>query len=377
MTLRILILGSRGVPARYGGFETFAEFLGAGLADLGHEMTVYCPDYQEYREASYRGIRLRRIQNRELGYRNRVLRALCNLAYDIRSLVDASRSDADIVYMLGYAAGPFLIIPRMRGRKLVLNPDGLEWKSARWGLLARSWLYICEYLAAKIPDLLIADAEPIALRFSGRYGCRPLCIPYGTDIVVRAAMQQQAGYEEGSYYLSVARMVPETKVHEMIDGFRRSGSGRRYLIVGPVADRHYFESEVAPRLGGAVEYLGAIYDRARLNSLRGLACALLHGHASDGTNPSLLESMGCGSPVIAIRRDSNVGVLSEENALFFEDADELALRMREFERLSDAQRADMGARNAARVAREYSWDASVRRHAQAFEQLLGETQAPA
>lgn len=372
MTLRILILGSRGVPGRYGGFETFAEFLGAGLVELGHEVTVYCPHYQEYREASYRGIRLRRIPNHELRYRNRVLRALCNLVYDIRSLADAGRSDADIVYMLGYAAGPFLIMPRLRRMKLVLNPDGLEWKSARWGLLARSWLYVCEYLAAKIPDLLIADAEPIARRFSDRHGCSPLCIPYGTEIVDRAALQPQ-GYEADSYYLSVARMVPETKVHEMIDGFRRSGSDRRYVIVGPIVDRRYFESEVAPRIGGAVEYLGAIYDRDRLNSLRGLAFALLHGHASDGTNPSLLESMGCGSPVIAIRRDSNIAVLTAENALYFDDADELALRLREFEGLSNAQRTDMGARNLARVAREYSWEASVRRHAAAFEGLLTNT----
>lgn len=369
--MKVAILGTRGVPAEYGGFETFAEFLSVGLAEVGHDVDAYCPHYQRYRESTYKGVRLVRIWHPEHLFRNRTVRAACTIVFDLLSLARASASNADVIYMLGYASGPCLIVPRLFGKILVVNPDGLEWNSARWGRLARTWLYFCEALASRIPQKLIADAEPIAERFRLRYGANVVFIPYGTEIFSRSSAVP-IEFPPDEYYIAIARMVPETSVPLMIRGFLLSGSRRNLLVVGPAPDARFFEEEVRPLIDGErVRYLGAIYDRPRLKSLRTNAAALLHGHASEGTNPSLLESMGCASPVIAVNRQSNRNVLGEGGGWYFEDPETLAARIREFEGLSAEDRRAWGSRNQERARELFSWEASVRQHLAAFESIRG------
>lgn len=365
--MKIAVLGTRGVPAEYGGFETFAEFLSVGLAAAGEEVYAYCPDYQRYREPEYKRVKLVRIWHPERYFRHRHLRAACTIVFDVLSMLHACRARMDVIYMLGYASGPGLVIARLFGRPLAVNPDGLEWKSTRWGPLARAWLFLCEYLSARVPQLVIADAEPIARRFRDKYGVDALCIPYGTEIVHREDTPP-VPHADDSFYLAVARMVPETKIPTIIDGFRLSGSERTLLVVGPIADRAFFETQVEPRVDGdRVRYLGAIYDRGFLRSLRARAAALIHGHASEGTNPSLLESMGCGSPVLAIRRQSNIDAAGEEGALYYDDDPaSLAEQIRAFEGLSGDERRRMGEATRARAAALFSWDAAVERHRRAF-----------
>ena len=370
MALKIHILGTRGIPARYGGFETAAEHLSVGLAAKGHEVTVYCPAYQSYRTSVYNGVHLRFVPNLEHRFKGRVARAICNLLYDIQSLFAACFSRAEVIYMLGYASGPFMILPRLFGKKLVVNPDGLEWKSTRWGPFARWWLHLCEGLSARCSNGLVGDAEPISYRFRNVYNANIVTIEYGTELYV-APPEEVSEFPRESYYIAVARMVPETKVDVIIDGFRQAALRNRILIVvGPVTDAHFFETEILPRVDGdTVRYLGAIYDKSRLKSLRANARALLHGHASDGTNPSLLESMGCASPVISIDRASNVKVLTRGNALYFTDAPTLSEALSTFELKSDEARRDMGQRNYERVAGDFSWNAAVAAHERIFRSV--------
>jgi glycosyltransferase involved in cell wall biosynthesis len=331
---------------------------------------VYCPHYQEYRKEFYRGVKIVRIWNPERLFKKRALRALSNIVYDFLSLVHATFNGADIIYMLGYASGPCILLPRIFGRKVVVNPDGLEWRSLRWGIGARTWLYICEYLASIIPHKLIADAAPIAKRFEDKYGVVADCIPYGTELF---DVDERIDTSEavGSYYLAVARMVPETKIPEMISGFLKSNSTKKFLIIGPIADEQFYKKEILPLLNSErVRYLGPIYDKLLLKSLRHGAFALLHGHASEGTNPSLLESMGCGTPIIAIRRKSNIDVVGLDNGIYFDNDSSLANELEKFENLSDEDRISIGVRNKRKAATEYSWDTSVNRHFQIFQSLL-------
>lgn len=364
------ILGTRGVPARYGGFETFAEHLSVGLAQKGHEVYVYCPKYQDYKEPTYEGVQLVFIKNFEYLFKGRIPRAVCNLIYDIVSLLHACRrSGATHVYMLGYSAGPFLLLPRLFGKKIIVNPDGLEWKSTRWGFLARSWLYFCEFLSARCSNHLVGDAQPITDRFTRIYKAPITTIEYGTELFKDNG--ENLEYPKGSYYLAVARMVPETKIDVIIEGFRRAKlENKRLVIVGPITDKAYFESFILPHVGkDNVEYLGAIYDRVRLKKLRANPMALLHGHASDGTNPSLLESMGCASPVISIDRESNVKVLTREAAMFFDDEDSLASVLKQFEKMSESERVTMGNNNYHQVKENFSWTAAITAHEQIFQSL--------
>ena len=366
--LSLAILGTRGIPARYGGFETFAEHLSSGLANQGHEVYVYCPKYQEYRAPTYQGVQLIFVSNFEYLFKDRIPRAICNLLYDIACLNHASRRTGPThVYMLGYSAGPFLLLPRLFGKKLIVNPDGLEWKSTRWGYFARSWLYLCEFISAHCAHYLIGDAQPITDRFEKTYKAPISTIEYGTELFEDDG--QKLEYPKGTYYLAVARMVPETKIDVMIEGFKRAKlENRKLIIVGPVTDKTFFESSVLPHTGkDNIEYLGAIYDKVRLKKLRANPMALLHGHASDGTNPSLLESMGCSSPVISIDRESNAKVLTRKNSLYFEDEITLASALKQFEAMKESERSEMGKMNFQNVKEKFSWEACVKAHERVFQ----------
>ena len=363
----VSILGSRGIPAMYGGFETFAENLSIGLAAEGYDVYVYCPKYQNYQEATYKNVKLVFIDNYEYLFKSRVLRAISNVIFDINCLWHASSKDMPHnVYMLGYSAGVFLVLPRLFGKRLILNPDGLEWKSTRWGWFARSWLYFCEFISTKFANKLVGDAEPITHRFREKYNADITTVEYGTDLFECNGLNLE--YPKHSYYLAVARMVPETKVDVIIKGFKKAKiQGKILLVIGPIADRDFFDAEISPQINGCdVVYLGSIYDKSRLNKLRANAVALIHGHASDGTNPSLLESMGCASPVISMDRDSNVKVLTRENAFYFENEYSLAQAILDFEKLDNTQRRMMGEKNQKMVKESFSWGISVAAHQKIF-----------
>lgn len=365
--MKVAILGSRGVPANYGGFETFAEQLGIGMVEAGVDVSVYCPSYQKYRESSYKGIKLVFIQNLEHLTKRRVLRALSNVLYDLLSLVRASFSGADVVYMLGYASGPALLIPRLLGKTIVVNPDGLEWKSKRWGWGARSWLYLCEWTAARLATGLIADAEPIRQHFRAKFRVDPVTIPYGAPIIPRSASSGAESPEEGGYYLAVARMVPETSIPMLARGVLASGTARPLVIIGPAPDQQFLKQEILPLVDGKrVKYIGPIYDHSLLVRYRQHAAALLHGHASDGTNPSLLESMGCSSPVIAIQTASNADVLGHNDDFYFRDEADLAQAIMRFEGLDDTSRNRLAQTNCKIIEQRFSWALCVRRHLDAF-----------
>lgn len=370
--MKIAILGSRGIPANYGGFETFAEYLAVGLAKSGEEVEVYGPHYHDYKEKSYQGVRIVRIWNLDKFFNKvRFLRASTNLLYDIMSLIHVSFSRNTVIYMLGYAAGPALIIPRLFGKKMFVNPDGLEWKSGRWGPFARFWLYFGESACAKISHHLITDAEAIQKHFKERYDLETACIPYGTtlpDLAVSNAVNLPV--ESGQYYLAVARMVPETRVPSMIRGFLASGTNKKLLVIGPIADEKFFQSEVLPLVDGTkVQYLGAIYDRDLLTAYRAQTFCLLHGHASDGTNPSLLESMSCSSPVIAVDTVSNAAVLGENDGLYFTSDSDATACIERLEQYDQDRRIALGMTNREKVTVHYSWDLCVKRHVEVFRQF--------
>lgn len=367
--LTICILGTRGIPARYGGFETFAEHLSIGLVNKGHFVHVYCPKYQEYKASVYQNVQLIFISNYEYIFKTRILRAVCNLIYDIICLLHSCTRSGEVhIYMLGYSAGPFLFLPKFFGKKLIINPDGLEWKSTRWGFFVRCWLYFCEWISVHCAHQLIGDAQPISDRFLKVHGARIATIEYGTELFVDDGSDLE--YPKFSYYLAVARMVPETKVNVIIEGFKKANlTNKRLLIVGPVTDKLFFESQILPHIDkNTILYLGAVYDVVRLKKLRANASALLHGHASDGTNPSLLESMGCSSPVISLNRESNIKVL-RDNALYFDDSESLALVLNKFESFPIEKRIEIGKKNYSRAMESFSWESSILAHEALFKNI--------
>ncbi len=362
--LRVAILGTRGIPARYGGFETFAERLAEELAVRGHQVTVYAeapgapgPD------AWHHGVRVRSRRRPRWG-------AASVLAYDCACLWDARRG-YDLVYMLGYGAAWACWWPRAFGSPVWINVDGLEWARSKWGRLARLYLRAMEWAATRSATRLIADAETIAQRFRDVYPRGAPCsfVAYGADLVqpdeADPTVLAAWGLQPRRYHLVVARPEPENHLLEIIEGYRLHGGDWPLVIVGDVAGTTAYQRQLLARADQRVQFIGAIYDVAKLRSLRLHAASHLHGHSVGGTNPSLLEAMACGNWVIAHDNPFNREV-ARDAADYFRTPAELAERLAVQAGQSASQVAARSQRARAIVSEHYSWPGIVA----AYETLI-------
>ena len=218
MALKISILGTRGIPAKYGGFETYAEEISKNLIKIGHKVTVYNPHYNLVENESYNGVDIKYVFSFETWLPGKILKAVSTIIYDALSLLKASFSDSDIIILCGYASGPFMLIPKIFKKKLVLNPDGFEWNSSRWGTISKKWLYFCEKISSLVPDHLIADSDVIRQHFIDKYNCTPTTITYGAELI---SFSEKSKIVDSSkdYFLIIARVVPETSIPLMVKGF--------------------------------------------------------------------------------------------------------------------------------------------------------------
>lgn len=350
---RIAILGTRGIPARYGGFETFAEQLSVRLVQLGCEVTVYaetdCPDQTAH---MWQGVWVQPIRVPHWGTASAI-------GYDVLCLWDA-RSRFDLIYMLGYGAAFACALPRLYGVPVWINVDGLEWARSKWHWLARRYLRTMEWVASWAATRVIADAEAIAQRFLQLYPRGAPCsyVAYGAPLVGEGRSPAREAVESEAYFLVVARLEPENHVLEILRGYQlyRQQGGRLALrIVGDHTRSTIYCQTLLACLGDGMYFLGAIHDQARLQALRVGALAYLHGHSVGGTNPSLLEAMGCGSVVVAHDNPFNREVLGG-NADYFEGPEDVAVALNVLSHLPEAalqERRD-GARRT--IAERYTWE---------------------
>ncbi|WP_422844103.1 DUF1972 domain-containing protein [Acidovorax sp. M2(2025)] len=352
--LRVAILGTKGIPASYGGFETFAEQLSTRLVARGHQVTVYAEaDGPPPADQFHEGVRVR--------YRRRPHWGPASvLAYDCASLWDARRG-YDLVYMLGYGAAWACWWPRLFGTPVWINVDGLEWARSKWGRGARAYLRCMEWLSTKTATRLIADAEAIAQRVRSVYprSAPTSFIAYGAQEVRAQDVDPRAlsawGLEPGGYLLVVARPEPENHVLEIIQGYLLHAGALPLVIVGSVTDATPYQRQLKSLASERVRFVGGVYDAQRLQSLRVHAAAYLHGHSVGGTNPSLLEALACGSLVIAHDNPFNREV-AQGVADYFGTPAELAVCLQRLQARSqdDITRLSQAARDL--IARRYTWD---------------------
>jgi glycosyltransferase involved in cell wall biosynthesis len=356
-TRTIAILGTRGIPARYGGFETFAERLAIGLVERGSEVTVYCERSiaTDDLPSSYRGVRLVHLAAPRAG-------PFTTIIFDLVCLWHARRGH-DVVYMLGYGAAPFCWIPRwFGGARIWINVDGIEWRRAKWNWFGRTYLRLMERWATRVADLVVADAQAIHAHLVASYRRLPqvAVVPYGTDLVREAPVAPLArfGLAPGGYYLVVARLEPENHVRELVEGFLASRCDAPLVVVGSKDSPTPYVRALLALQGERVRFVGGVYESETLVALRYHARAYLHGHSVGGTNPSLLEAMGCGNLIIAHDNPFNREVLGD-GARFFAAAADVPAAIDWVESFDAAAHAATGERMRDRAAAEYSWDRIV------------------
>jgi rhamnosyltransferase len=365
--LKVAILGSRGIPAKYGGYESFTENLSKNLVKMGLNITVFCPSNNEFKKHIYQGVNLRFLFNFE-----KLFDAIGTLLYDIFSLIRASFSKFSLIYMLGYSSAWFCIFPRLFGKKIVINTDGLEWKRSKWPKLARIYLKLNEYLATKFANELISDSIEIKKYFIEKYHKDSTYITNGAEVYVskNKKVLKKFNLKPFEYYLVVARLEPENNLHIIINGFSASNSKKKLFIIANVKKTPYFKYIMKLcRKDKRIVFFGPLYNMKELNEIRANTFAYVHGHSVGGTNPSLLESMGCGSVVIAFDVPFNREVL-RENSFFFKNEMELKNVIEKIEKFRKTKITKIGKRNKEIIKKYYSWKKISEEYYRFFTRLL-------
>ncbi len=351
--MRIALIGTRGVPARYGGFETAVEEVGRRLAERGHDVTVYCRG--EDRSPEYLG--MRRVVLPAL--RSRTMETLSHTGLSVgHVLAHLRRRPTDVAIVFNAANAPLVPLLRAARVPVAVHVDGLEWKRGKWGPTGRRYYLFAERCAVRWADALIADAVGIQDYYRRRYGVPSEFIPYGAPVLHEPALHRLAelGLAPGAYHLVVARLEPENHVDLVLRGYARSTAEQPLVVVGsaPYASPHVAEVERLAAADGRVRMLGGVWDGELLDALYAGASCYLHGHSVGGTNPSLLRALGAGAGVGAFDVDFNREVAGEAALYFAEDADVAAV-VEKVEADPEAARA-RGVAGRVSVSQRYRWD---------------------
>lgn len=367
--MHIAILGTRGIPAAYGGFETLAWELSTRLADRGHEVTVYCRrGWTDESVAVPAGIRRRFLPYLPGKYP-------ATVSHTALSVLDSLLRRYDVIW-LGNAANAILAgVPRIRGTAVALNVDGIERQRAKWGLAGRLWYALGERCALVYPSVIVSDAEVIRSYYRERYGKDSVLIAYGAPILDRTPAPDLRAHglddiQPGRYILYVSRLEPENQADLVIEAYASVPGDVPLLIVGdaPYAPEYKTRVRELAAQDPRVRLVGAIYGQG-YRDLQRAALAYVQATSVGGTHPALVESMGAGNLTLAFDTPENIEVLAG-TGLLFADAQSLASHLTrivenpgapEFERLRTL------ARERARAT--YSWDAVTDQYERLFERL--------
>ncbi|MBT8262784.1 MAG: DUF1972 domain-containing protein [Bacteroidia bacterium] len=361
--MKIAILGTRGIPNTYGGFEQFAEFFSVFLKEKGHDVYVYSSSSHEYQDKEYKGVKLVHCKDPE-----HKIGTVGQFIYDFNCIHDARKRNFDIILQLGYTSSSIWRRYLPRKSMIVTNMDGLEWKRTKFSKKVRRFLKYAESLAVKGSDHLIADSLGIQDYLKQKYDVESRYIPYGATVFSNpdASVINNYGLKPFKYNMLIARMEPENSIEIILDGVVSSGSEETFLVVGK-HDVNKFGVYLKEkfRANENIKFLGGIYNQDHLNNLRHYSKLYFHGHTVGGTNPSLLEAMGSNSLIAAHNNKFNAAILGED-AFYFSSADEVASVLKKVLSKNDYQ--DALIHNAEKIKTMYSWELINKTYLDFFEE---------
>ncbi len=365
--MKIGILGTRGIPNRYGGFEQCAEYLAVGLVERGHDVWVYNSDDHEYKGDVWQGVHIIHCKDPENKYGT-----FGQFIYDRNCFKDAKKRGFDILLQLGYTSNSIWYRIWPKDCKNIVNMDGLEWKRSKYNKYVQQFLKKAEKWAAIHADELIADSVGIQSYLKDKYQKASHFIPYGAEEFLNADETVLKAYslQPYEYYLLIARMEPENNIEIIIKGYLQSNSSKPLVIVGKT--NNAFGTYLLNTYGGNnnISFLGGIYDTVVVNNLRYYSLLYFHGHSVGGTNPSLLEAMGCRALIAAHNNVFNKSVLGEEDAFYFRDESEVG-RIIEEVKAKEIYHYKLS-NNIDKIVKLYNWDYIVYSYEKVFLQSLSQ-----
>ncbi len=361
--MKLAILGTRGIPNHYGGFEQFAQYLSRGLVELGVEVWVYNSHDHFYSDNSWQGVNIIHCYDPEFA-----IGASGQFIYDLNCILDARKRKFDIILQLGYTTSTIWHWLMPKNSIVVTNMDGIEWKRSKYSKPLQKFIKYAEGLAVKSSDMLISDSTAIQAYLSKEYSSSSVFIPYGAEIFTNPnpSILKEWNVKPFEYFLVIARMQPDNHVEEIVKGILNSSTRFPLLIIGNTQNKHgkilsqKYKDE-------RVRFLGSIFDIELLNQLRYHCHCYFHGHSAGGTNPSLLEAMAASAPICAHSNPFNKSVLENE-AFYFSNHNDI------FELVNSnailISREKLIKANTNKIVEKYSWDSIIKNYFFSFKSLL-------
>lgn len=364
--MKIAMIGTRGIPAQYGGFETCAEELSQRLVRSGHEVWVYCREgYYSDRPQEYLGIKLIYIKEPKSKF-------LETLIHTLKSLWHSRRQPYDIILVFNSGNAPSLLLPLLYKKRVALHMDGMEWKRNKWGKLARNYHRFARWLATKLPLHMINDSRELQKYYENTFGKKSTYISYGAPVQSsqNPDLLKQFAVEPGEYFFQLTRFEPENSPLLTVKSFEAIPTSKKLVLVGGVTYPTRYSQEIHATQDDRIQLLGFIYDKAILRELYCNCYAYVHGNEVGGTNPALLEAMASGCFVICRDVAFNREVLQDTGLYYEKTITSLTEKLQwtlDNPDLLEAKKAN--ARNIIKT--KYNWDDVTKDYAALFAEMLG------
>jgi glycosyltransferase involved in cell wall biosynthesis len=367
MRYRVAIIGSRGYPCVYSGYETFVREVAERLAAAGVEVTVYNHrGLFDRRPRTLNGIRLVYLPTLER-------KNLSQFVHSLQAAVHAALGRADVILAVNPANGPFGVLFRLFGKRSAINVDGLEWQRPKWKGLGAVYFSGAARIAARFYDVVVADCRAMADVYRRRFAVHPVTIAYGASLPgrVEASRIRRWDLKPRGYYLVVGRLVADNNADLLVREFLATPSRRKLVVVGDVPYRDAYARELKSRSGARVVFTGYVTDAHDLAALYRGCFAYLHGHEFGGTNPTLLNALAGGCAVCALDTVFSREVLDDGRfgLLFSKEEGGLGRVIRRLER-SPRKVEALRRRSPARIAGPYTWDRVADQYLELFARML-------
>lgn len=351
--MKIGILGTRGIPNNYGGFEQLAEYLSVALANKGHQVYVYCSSLHPYQEKIFNGVTLIHCHDPE-----KKLGTTGQFIYDLNCIIDSRNRNFDVLLQLGYTSSSvwwFLLPPKT---KIITNMDGLEWKRSKYSNIVKWFLKHAEKWAVHSSPYLVADSPAIKNYLLKKYNRMAQYIAYGADVFLNADVGIIAQYQvkPKQYYLAIARFEPENNIETIIKGVLQTDTNYPLLLIGNYNNSYgsYLRKTYTHK---KIIFVGSVYNMDKLNSLRFFCTVYFHGHTVGGTNPSLLEAMAASAYIVAHNNEFNNAVLAN-NASYFSSANDISAILSNTPKNKSTCIAD----NLHEISEKFSWQKIINQY---------------
>jgi glycosyltransferase involved in cell wall biosynthesis len=363
--MKIAILGIRGIPASYGGFETLAEELAPRLVDRGHDVTVYGrSNIIRHKGEYYKGVRLRILPTISHKY-------LDTIAHTFLSILDSFFRDYEIILICNAANSIFAFIPRITGKKVVVNVDGIERKRKKWSFFGKLWYLFGEFFSVLFPNKFVSDARVIQDYYKERYGTDSVLIPYGayTQKVDSTQVLMKFGLKPKEYYLYVSRLEPENNAQLVIKAFEQVKTEKKLVIVGDAPYAKKYIESLKKTKDPRIIFTGFVFGLG-YKEFQSHAYSYIHATEVGGTHPALIEAMGFGNCVIVNGAPENIETLGDTGIIYkMNDRDDLRKKIEYVEGHPEVI-SEMGQRAREKVERECGWDKIAGDYERLFKELL-------